>query len=176
MNEGDRGDGDPGEIVVTKQDILIAKREDVATHDGHETKVSARGMGVSARYSFSGPLPPPEVFAKYEKAFRGAGGRILSMAEDHAKHRRELERTEQAALIRDDARGQWMGFSIVIAAMVIGAYMITEGAKTEGVVAFFTGLASLFGAVILRKLEEHRERKKQEKIEAESKKGLPPAS
>lgn len=151
-------------------DVIVASRTDVASVDGHETRAEAKALGMSAHYSFSGPIPPPELFAKYEKAFRGAGGRILSMAEDEAKHRREMERVEHQAAIADARRGQYMGLAIILAAMGIGAWLIYAGFAV-GVPAFFAGLASLFGAVILRKIDERKERKKEE---AAPKPPLPP--
>ncbi len=36
--------------------------------------------------SFSGPLPPPEVFAKYEQILSGSADRILKMAENQSTH------------------------------------------------------------------------------------------
>ncbi|PIQ30327.1 MAG: hypothetical protein COS35_13425 [Zetaproteobacteria bacterium CG02_land_8_20_14_3_00_50_9] len=39
----------------------------------------------------SGPLPAPEDFAKYENILPGAAERILSMAENEARHRHTID-------------------------------------------------------------------------------------
>ena len=41
---------------------------------------------------FAGPLPPPQVLQEYNRVIPGAAERLLVMAEEPAKHRRELER------------------------------------------------------------------------------------
>ena len=41
--------------------------------------------------TFSGPLPPPEILAKYNSVVPNAAERIITMAETQAAHRQRIE-------------------------------------------------------------------------------------
>jgi uncharacterized membrane protein len=84
--------------------------------------------------SFSGPLPPPELLAEYEKSCPGAADRIISIAEKESEHRRSIEQTlvrsetEQAARDSHEARrGQICALVITLSAIVAGAYTALHG-------------------------------------------------
>lgn len=64
--------------------------------------------------SYSGPLPPPQVLADYEKTLKGSADRILKMAEreQEARHRIDSEIIGNAA--KQHKRGQYMGCTLVI--------------------------------------------------------------
>jgi len=76
--------------------------------------------------SFSGPLPPPELFKLYEDALPGASERILSMAERQQAHRISTENT----IVKDNfglgKRGQIIGallaFSCLASATALGLF------------------------------------------------------
>ncbi len=59
--------------------------------------------------SYSGPLPPPEDFAKYEQNLPGSMDRILTLTEKQVDHRIELEKSE----VKLDIRGQIIGAALV---------------------------------------------------------------
>ena len=59
--------------------------------------------------SYSGPLPPPEDFAKYEQNLPGSMDRILTLTEKQVDHRIELENKE----VKLDIRGQIIGAALV---------------------------------------------------------------
>ena len=59
--------------------------------------------------SYSGPLPPPEDFAKYEQNLPGSMDRILKLTEKQVEHRIELENSEAKL----DIRGQIIGAALV---------------------------------------------------------------
>ena len=59
--------------------------------------------------SYSGPLPPPEDFAKYEQNLPGSMDRILTLTEKQVDHRIELENKEAKL----DIRGQIIGAALV---------------------------------------------------------------
>lgn len=59
--------------------------------------------------SYSGPLPPPEAFAKYEQNLPGSMDRILTLTEKQVDHRIELEKSE----VKLDIRGQIIGAALV---------------------------------------------------------------
>lgn len=59
--------------------------------------------------SYSGPLPPPEDFAKYEQNLPGSMDRILTLTEKQVDHRIELENKE----VKLENRGQIIGAALV---------------------------------------------------------------
>lgn len=59
--------------------------------------------------SYSGPLPPPEDFAKYEQNLPGSMDRILKLTEKQVEHRIELENSEAKL----DIRGQIIEAALV---------------------------------------------------------------
>jgi uncharacterized membrane protein len=52
-----------------------------------QAQFQIRAMGTH----FSGPLPPPEILAKYNDALPNGAERIVAMAEGQMKHRQALE-------------------------------------------------------------------------------------
>src|SRR5438093_9488764 len=79
-----------------------------------------------AEASFSGPLPHPDIVAKFEQVIPGAAERLLRMAEKQSNHRQSLERTVVDADIRRSWAGLWTGFVIgltgMIGSVVLGLY------------------------------------------------------
>lgn len=107
-----------------------------------DTRAAAQALLVSAS-SFSGPLPPPDVLAAYERVLPGSADRIIRMAEDQGSHRRGLERQELAANIRTQSQGQWLAFVIALLVSAGGIYLLATGNGVSGLVALLTPLAGL---------------------------------
>lgn len=67
--------------------------------------------------AFAGPLPHPEILARYEEVLPGAADRIISMAEKQAAHRMHLEKI----VVEGDSRrawwGQWIGGILALVAI-----------------------------------------------------------
>lgn len=92
-------------------------------------KNPAKGALISREEFFCGPLPPPQILAKYDDIQSGLADRIVAMAERQASHRQETEKLELTAQIGDDRlqrretfAGQLFGFilsSIIITSAVI---------------------------------------------------------
>lgn len=95
----------------------------------------------------------------YNDACPGAGDRILAMAEEEGKHRRQLEKDGQFFVLKktaeDDRRGQWMGFALMLAAMAIGTLLILMG-YVAGVITLFTALTTFAGVAIWRRIDERK--------------------
>lgn len=92
---------------------------------------------------FSGPLPPPEVLAKYEEVLAGAADRIIAMAETQSKHRQAMEAeamgsqvSDQPAARREARWGQICGLTIGVCAI---------GASLAAALAGYQTFASIFG-------------------------------
>lgn len=114
-------------------------------------------MRVSQQYSFSGPLPPPEILAKYNEALPGLGERIISMAEQQAKHRQNIEKTviESNAFVQKV--GPFLGFIVAMTAVVGGVLLVLKGKDGYGLAAIIAALASLAGVFIYGKRQQRKE-------------------
>lgn len=83
-------------------------------------------LSIKRRELYSGPLPPSEDFANYERTLPGAANRILEMAEKQLNHRIGNENKIIDNTIIQTNRGQWIGavlaaFGLAIA-LVLGLY------------------------------------------------------
>lgn len=99
---------------------------------------------ITEQHAFSGPLPHPEILAKYNEITPGFAERIISMAEKEQNHQHECDKI----LISEDTklpkRGQWFGlFSIII----IGGIAITLAYLKSHTAAGIFGGVSLVGII-----------------------------
>jgi uncharacterized membrane protein len=97
------------------------------------------------RHEFSGPLPPPEVLARYNEALPGGAERIVALAEEQASHRRRME-----------ARGQVLLFAVVLVALVGGIGLIALGENAAGLVPVIAAIGGLGSLFIYREVKTHR--------------------
>ena len=99
-------------------------------------------------FEFSvGPLPHPQLYGEYENILTGAADRIMKMAENAQGHLHRQQSTRLDADISLELRGQWMGFLVVVVALIGGMILIAFDKTLEGVTAAvgaIGGLAGLF--------------------------------
>jgi len=93
----------------------------------------------------SGPLPPPEMLAAYERALPTSAERILKMAEQEQSHRHHLERTDFETRASISRVGQILAFALGISGTVGGILLAFFGKSLTGFGMFFTSLATLAG-------------------------------
>lgn len=72
-----------------------------------------------AQQSFAGPLPHPDILQKYNVIVPDAAERIISMAEQDAKHTRSMEAVALEKAASEARFGQVLGFLSVCLAMSI---------------------------------------------------------
>ena len=92
--------------------------KDKAEGAGSEMSENKRTAVISAmqQSSYSGPLPAPEDFAKYDSVLPGAAERILKMAEENSVHRRQMERRIIYSGTRQSSIGQNQNCSVYVTA------------------------------------------------------------
>ena len=81
-------------------EIQSEKKQEISNGQGIKSANSEKSGDEHVRQvvtqviqsEFSGPLPPPNIIKGYEDILPGAADRILSMAENQAKHRQEIEK------------------------------------------------------------------------------------
>jgi uncharacterized membrane protein len=106
---------------------------------------------------FSGPLPPPEVLAKYNEAIPGGAERIIAMVENQSQHRQALEKQVIDANCRAQRTGSVYGFLICMAALASGTFLIYVGKSAQGLVPIIGALGGLVAVFITGKNKQQKE-------------------
>ena len=115
-----------------------------------------RNVRVAA-YSFSGPLPPPELLARYNDVVPNGAERIIKMAENQQTHRQDLERTVVHGNVQSERRGQWMGLTISVVVLAAGVYLAAIGRQAAGGAIAVADLATLAGVFVYGKHVQRQE-------------------
>lgn len=106
---------------------------------------------------FSGPLPPPEILAKYNDAIQGGAERIMAMAENQSQHRQALEKSVVAANIRAQKVGPILGFLVCMAAIASGTFLIYVGKNAAGLVPIIGALGGLVAVFFYGKHQQKKD-------------------
>lgn len=91
-----------------------------------------------------GPLPDPETYEEYARIIPNGADRIMKMAESQSGHRMAMEKKVISGQLIQSNIGQFLAFTICIAAILCGTYCIILGHDTSG---SFLSLAGLTGIV-----------------------------
>lgn len=107
--------------------------------------------------AYSGPIPDPQAFARYEQILPGSADRILKMAEQQADHRHQLEKRVVIGNQRRDLAGLVLGF--VIAFMGIGGsiYLLANDKNLQGFLLGGGVLGSLVGTFVYGKKTKEKD-------------------
>jgi len=108
--------------------------------------------------SFSGPLPHPNLLAKYNEVIPDGANRIMAMAERQSAHRVSLEAKVVAGNVASQARGSHYAFIICLVTIVGGFVLIETGKSIYGISAIILSLATLAGVFVIAKKEQKKER------------------
>ena len=106
----------------------------------------------------SGPLPSPAILSQYDSVLLGAAGRIVSMAEEQAKHRRHLEKVVVESGANNERLGMHYGFLIGISGIIASVALVWNGMTWPGVVIGGADLLSLVGVFIYGRRKQEQER------------------
>jgi uncharacterized membrane protein len=120
--------------------------------------------------SFSGPLPPPNILAQYDQIVPGAGERIISMAENQASHRQDIEKKVIESDIKHAGRGLHYGLIIGLVSVIGGVICIMYGHEVGGSIVGGTGLTGLVGVFVYGSRQRRKEREARFRAEVESNK------
>lgn len=99
-----------------------------------------------------GPLPPPDILARYNQIIPGAAERILRMAEDDALHQRQMEQVALTARAREAARGQHYGLIIGVAALATSIVALLAGLEQAASVIGGTTVVGLVTVFVVGRL------------------------
>ena len=107
---------------------------------------------------FSGPIPHPTILEHYDRISPGAAERIISMAENQAKHRQDLEARVISSDISNSRLGLHYGLIIGLVAVIGGAFCIVTGHEVGGSIIGGTGLTGLVGVFVYGSRQRRKER------------------
>ena len=82
--------------------------------------------------TYSGPLPPPNVLARYDQVVPGAAERILQMAERNQSHQIAIESGALEASKRDTRTGQILALIVTLMALILAAFVVSQGSPWVG--------------------------------------------
>ena len=126
---------------------------------------------VVQQQSFSGPIPPPDALAHYERVVPGAARMIIEMADRQAKHRQNLEGRVIHSDVSNARLGLWFGLIIGLAGISAGTFLAYTGHTIVGTIFGGGTIVSLVGVFVYgsqgRKAE--REQNKEEAVELTTK-------
>lgn len=106
---------------------------------------------VAAKYTFSGPIPPPEALERYEKIAPGAADRILTMAEMEQRHRHAYEDKEQRISFRAVFTTLIFAFLALLIVCAIVIFAISRGMEGTAIATILGAVASVVGLFLFRK-------------------------
>lgn len=95
-----------------------------------------------------GPLPDAETLRSYSEIIPNGADRIMAMAERQMAHRMEIENQAVTRQLNQSSTGQWLAFSIGLAALGSATYCIIEGHEWAGSIVGTGGIIGLVTAFI----------------------------
>jgi len=107
---------------------------------------------------FSGPLPPPQLLAKYNEVIPNGAERIMAMAEKQSAHRENLESRVVNGNVANQTRGSYFAFIIALVTILCGFFLIYKGKSGVGLAAIVTSVAGLVSVFFYSKREQRKER------------------
>ncbi len=126
-----------------------------------EQRVERRLRAEFQGFTFSGPLPPPDLLMGYNKIFPGCAERIVAMAESVSNHRQELEQAVVKANIESERRGQERAFWLSVLVIVIGGLLIWNDKSVSGLGLIIGDLVALAGVFVYGRYQARKEREEQ---------------
>lgn len=136
----------------------------IAQNEPQQTRSTAPQSGQlvsKSQYlveSYSGPLPPPEILARYEAISLGAADRIIAMAERQSAHRQELEASVIHGNLTAQRVGQRYGLIIGVLGLIAGVALGAMGKELVGSAIGGGTVVSLVALFITGRLRQERER------------------
>jgi len=118
----------------------------------------SQSVAAQVQLHYEGPLPHPSILQGYNQVVPGSAERIISMAEQQAKHRQELEKAVIGADIRDSKTGLWLGFIIGIVAIISGGVCIVQGHSIAGGVLGGSAVPGLTAVFVYGSRQRRKER------------------
>lgn len=120
-------------------------------------------VGIIAQASsYSGPIPPPDLLAKFDGIIPNGADRILKMAEAQSKHRQCIEKWAVIGGTILSHFGVLCAACIALSALYLGYRLIMNGQVIPGAVLGGGGLTGLVAAFIYGTRSRRKEREQRD--------------
>lgn len=113
-------------------EISVSESNQVANE---QQTASSRGLSASFAVQmsrFSGPIPSPEVLAKYEEVIYGLADKLIDRFEKQSDHRMELEKKVTDADILQSRMGLIFGAVIAMSFLWCSYHLVMSGHDVAG--------------------------------------------
>jgi uncharacterized membrane protein len=149
-------------LVASQPELVINMGEsgstDVTPNPQSQTRPGRQQeIQLTQSFSFSGPLPPPQLLKQYNDVVPNGAERLMQMAELQQGHRQELERVVINGNIKAESRGQWMGLFISLAVIGAGVYLAAIGREITGGILVGVDVVALASVFVFGKQKQQRE-------------------
>ena len=105
-------------------------------------------MAISILEMYSGPIPHPDILKKYDELDPGAAKLIIENGVKESEHRRKLELQAMNYTAKDSKRREWMGFTLGVIIISVGALLIYLGHTITGTLLSGISAVSLVGLFV----------------------------
>lgn len=127
-------------------------------NDGSTSQEVARLSVTRQSYSFSGPLPPPEVMGLYEQLIPGAAERLLTAFENQQNHRHSLENRVVDAGVRRSWAGLWCALAVALAGIAVAGLAVIYAQQWAASVIGGGTLVGLVTVFVTGRSQQEKER------------------
>lgn len=147
------------ENVVAKTEQESANPEVIQAEEIKAELDRIEQILIKKEESFSGPLPHPEHFKKYNQIVPGSANRLLKMTEDDLKHIHTIQNSQMSIEKIATIGGLIAGWTIAIIALVGSGYLILENHDIAGTVLGTGTLTTLVGVFVYGRKSQNNHNK-----------------
>lgn len=148
-------------LVIGQPDLLINMDEsgstDVTPNPKSQKRLARQQVQMTQSFSFSGPLPPPQLLGQYNDVIPNGAERLMKMAEVQQNHRQELEKAVINGNVKAESRGQWMGLVVSVAVIGAGTYLAAIGRQITGGILVGVDVVALASVFVFGKHKQQKE-------------------
>ena len=144
--------------MAKNKNALVPRKRLVERKESNGTKMNI----IVSRYRHSGPIPDPITLKGYENICPGAADRIITMAENQAKHRQEIGKISIRSRTGDSKMGIIFGFILALATIISGTVTIWHGHVWSGAILGSAGPVGIVSAFIYGTRSNRKEREQEE--------------
>jgi len=121
------------------------------------TKNQSQDHTIIQEESFSGPLPHPDYYAKYDAVLPGSAERILKMCESEQQHRQTITSTFQKGEHRYRYFGMTCAFIVMLVSVCGAIFLIAIDKQLMGGLIFTLSLVAIVKQFIQGKKDGKRD-------------------
>lgn len=152
---------------MNKENVVAKKEQESASPEvlqAEEIKAELDRIEqilVKREESFSGPLPHPEHFKKYNQIVPGSANRLLKMTEDDLKHIHNIQNSQISIEKIATIGGLIAGWTIAVIALLGSGYLIIENHDIAGTVLGTGTLTTLVGVFVYGRKSQNNHKEQQ---------------